>query len=84
MESQTLINYSVLLCGALGGWILKVLWDSIRELKIADSALIDKVAKIEVMVAGSYVTREEFQKTISSLFLKLDRIEDKIDNKADK
>ena len=82
MEAQTLINYIVLLCGALGGWILKVLWDSIYELKIADSALIDKVAKIEVMVAGSYVTREEFQRTISSLFLKLDRIEDKIDNKA--
>jgi hypothetical protein len=84
MEAQTLINYSVLLCGALGGWILKVLWDSIHELKIADAALIDKVTKIEVMVAGSYVTREEFQRTIATLFSKLDRIEDKIDHKVDK
>ena len=84
MEAQTLINYVVLLCGALGGWILKVLWDAINKLEKADDALIDKVSKIEIMVAGSYVTRDEFQRTIATLFDKLDRIEDKIGQKVDK
>jgi len=84
MEAQTLINYVVLLCGALGGWILKVLWDAISKLEKADDALIDKVSKIEVMVAGSYVTRDEFQRTITALFGKLDRIEDKVSQKVDK
>lgn len=84
MDSQTLINYLVLFAGATGGWVLKVLWDSIRELKIADTALADKVATIEVLVAGSYITREEFQRIISSMFSKLDRIEDKLSSKADK
>lgn len=84
MEAQTLINYVVLLCGALGGWILKVLWDAINKLEKADDALVDKVSKIEIMVAGSYVTRDEFQRTITALFGKLDRIEDKISQKVDK
>ena len=84
MDSQTLINYLVLFAGATGGWILKVLWDSIHDLKIADLALADKVATIEVLVAGSYITREEFQRTITSMFSKLDRIEDKVSQKADK
>jgi len=84
MESQTLINYTIGLIGFLGGWILKVLWDSINELRLADATLIDKVAAIEVMVAGSYITRSEFQQTITSMFTKLDRIEDKVSMKADK
>ena len=84
METQTLINYLVLFAGATGGWILKVLWDSIHDLKIADLALADKVATIEVLVAGSYITRSEFQQTITAMFTKLDRIEDKVSQKADR
>ncbi len=84
MDSQTLINYIIALVGFLGGWVLKVLWDSISELRAVDSNLIDKVAAIEVMVAGSYITRDEFQRTITALFAKLDRIEDKVSLKADR
>ena len=84
MDSQTLINYIIALVGFLGGWVLKVLWDSINELRAVDSNLIDKVAAIEVMVAGSYITRDEFQRTITAMFAKLDRIEDKISLKADR
>ena len=64
MDSQTLINYIIALVGFLGGWVLKVLWDSISELRAVDSSLIDKVAAIEVMVAGSYITRDEFQRRL--------------------
>ncbi len=84
METQTLINYLVLFSGATGGWILKVLWDSIHELKTADIALAEKVGSIEIMVAGSYITRSEFQQTITAMFTKLDRIEDKVSQKADR
>ena len=84
MEPQTLINYLVLFSGATGGWILKVLWDSIHELKTADIALAEKVGSIEIMVAGSYITRSEFQQTITAMFTKLDRIEDKVSLKADR
>ena len=70
METQTLINYLVLFAGATGGWVLKVLWDSIRELRTADILLTEKVATIEVLVAGSYITRDEFYKTINAMFTK--------------
>ena len=84
METQTLINYLVLFAGATGGWVLKILWDSIHDLREADIALTEKVGTIEVLVAGSYITRDEFSKTITAMFLKLDRIEDKVSQKADK
>ena len=84
MENQTLINYLVLFAGATGGWVLKILWDSIHDLREADIALTEKVGTIEVLVAGSYITRDEFSKTITAMFLKLDRIEDKVSLKADK
>jgi len=84
METQTLINYLVLFAGATGGWVLKILWDSIHDLREADIALTEKVGTIEVLVAGSYITRDEFSKTITAMFMKLDRIEDKVSLKADK
>ena len=84
METQTLINYLVLFAGATGGWVLKILWDSIHDLREADIALTEKVGTIEVLVAGSYITRDEFSKTITAMFMKLDRIEDKLSLKADK
>jgi len=84
METQTVINYLVLFAGATGGWILKILWDSIHDLREADIALTEKVGTIEVLVAGSYITRDEFSKTITAMFMKLDRIEDKVSLKADK
>ena len=84
METQTVINYLVLFAGATGGWALKILWDSIHDLREADIALTEKVGTIEILVAGSYITRDEFSKTITAMFLKLDRIEDKVSLKADK
>ena len=59
-------------------------WESLKDLQSADKMLSEKVAAIEVLVAGAYVTREELQKTVSAVFTKLDRIEDKLDHKVDK
>ena len=76
--------YAFGLIGFFGGWVLKVVWESLTALQMADKSLADKVATIEILVAGSYVTKDEFTKTLSALFAKLDRIEDKIDRKMDK
>jgi hypothetical protein len=42
------------------------------------------VQSIEVLVAGSYVKRDDMDKLTAALFAKLDKIELKIDGKADK
>lgn len=91
MEAQTFINIAIGLIGALGGWVLKSIRESIRdlqdthkELTKADNELADKVQKIEVLVAGTYVKRDDLEKLSSALLNKLDKIEAKLDGKADK
>ncbi len=84
MDTQTVINVLIACCGALGGWVLKSVRDSVRDLQINDKCLTDKVQAIEVLVAGSYVRRSEIEKLAEALFHKLDRIEEKLDGKADK
>ena len=84
MEGQSLFNVSVGIAGALGGWVLRVLWESMRELQREDRALIDRVAAIDVLIAGQYVRRDHFETMMDRFFEKLDRIESKLDGKADK
>jgi len=66
------------------GWFLNVAWSSLKSLQEQDRSLADKVARIEVLVAGEYVKKDEFDRAIERLFDKLDHIEMKIDSKADK
>jgi uncharacterized membrane protein YeaQ/YmgE (transglycosylase-associated protein family) len=82
--TQDLFNIVVGVAGALGGWWLNTTWQSLKDLTKQDQILAEKVGKIEVLVAGNYVTREEFDRAIVRLFDKLDHIELKIDAKADK
>lgn len=84
MDAQTIINICVGLAGGLGGWILNNLKASIDELRRADTQLADKVQHIEVLVAGTYVKRDDMDKLGNALFAKLDKIESKLDGKADK
>lgn len=84
MDSQLVINILIGLCGSLGGWVLKSLNDSVKELQRTDGVLADKVQHIELLVAGSYVKRDDLDKLASALFSKLDKIDAKLDGKADK
>lgn len=91
MDAQTAINTGFGLAGALGGWVLRFLHGAMRdlqrdhrELQEADSELADKVHKIDVLVAGEYVKRDEVRDMFTSLGVKLDRIEHKLDLKVDK
>lgn len=83
-EQQALFNVLFGIVAFLGGWWMKVMWQTLRDLQVADKQLADKVNAIEVLVAGKYVTREELQAISEAIFKKLDRIEEKIDRKKDK
>ncbi len=84
MDSQTIINTAIALVGFLGGWILKVIWEAVKELQIADKILVDKVNTIEILIAGNYMSKHDFDKIAAAIFAKLDKIEDKLDRKVDK
>lgn len=70
--------------GVLGGWLLNTMWGALKDLQTADTKLAEKVGAIEVLVAGQYVTREEFTTTMNAMFAKLDKIQDAINHKADR
>ena len=75
MVEQEIINWGLAIISAGTGFWVKVVWDALKELRSADTELADKVGKIEVLVAGKYVTREEFDRAIQRIFTKLDTIE---------
>ena len=81
---QTFINWLLGGFGALIGFLLNAVWQAVKDLQTADKDLAIKVSEIEVLVADAYVKKDEFSATVHALFAKLDRIEDKIDKKADK
>ena len=81
---QTLINWLMASVGAAFGFFGKSIWESVKELQRADKALAEKVNSIEVLVAGKYVTRDELGQAIGRIVDQLDRIEGKLEKKADR
>ena len=73
MDSQILFNSFATVVGAMVGWILKVLWDAVRDLR-------DDVKEIE----KGYVQKDDYRIDIAEIKGSLARILDKIDMKADK
>lgn len=74
---QWLVNTILAGGSALGGWWTKTIWEGVQKLTADLKAL-------ELHIATHYVPHARFDETIRALFVKLDRIEDKIDHKADK
>lgn len=83
-DFQTLFNIALGVISFLMGLIVQGLRESMARLQKADSDLASKVQSIEVLVAGTYVKRDDMDKLGSAIFTKLDRIEAKLDGKADK
>lgn len=75
---QTFINWLYGIATLLITAVVKWLWAAHKDLQATDKELAEKVSKIEVLVAGQYITREEFERAIQRIFDKLDHIEMKI------
>lgn len=87
-EAQTVINILTGLVAFFGGWVMNGLRDAIKSLQKTDSQLATKVQAIELLVAGKYMQRDEFEKSLTHLgdaiFKKIDQLGEKLDTKADK
>lgn len=81
---QTIVNWMLAGFGGLIGFLLNAVLQDVKDLQKADTELTKKVSEIEVLVAGAYVKRDDFNELSKALFNKLDRIEDKLDSKVDK
>lgn len=76
---QTTINITIGVVFSVVGWILKTLYGVLTDLQHADSRLAEKVQSIELLVAGQYIQKDEFERLSTALFAKLDKIDDKKD-----
>lgn len=68
----------------LFGFLLRTVWQAVKDLQAADKQLVEKVNTIEVLVAGQYIKKDEFERFSDAMFKKLDRIEEKLNKKEDK
>lgn len=81
---QIIVNAIILgLLGAVG-FITKVIWEGVRELQREDLKLAADIATVRLMMADSYIKKEDFDRLAKAIFEQLRRIEDKLDHKADR
>jgi len=75
--SQDMINLMITISGAVFGWILRVVWESIRKLQ-------DEMNDFQREVHTSYVSKDDYRQDIIEVKEILKQIFDKLDRKADK
>lgn len=81
---QTIVNAAIALGGGVISFLLQRIFASISQLQCRDTKIAEKLSQIEVHLAGSYVRREEMMSSQQLIFSKLEKIESKLDAKADK
>ena len=74
---QSFLNWLFTAFGAAIGWILKIIWDAIADLKMDMKALNKEVNE-------DFVRKEDYRVDIAEMKQMLNRIFDKLDNKVDK
>lgn len=77
---QAIINWIIGLGGTVIGIFIKSMLDSIKDLQRSDKEMSERVGSIEVLVAGTYVKRDELRE----LMRKHEQIDAKLDRKANK
>lgn len=83
MDFQTAFNLVFGAFSTLLGAVMMAIYQNMKELTKADESLVNKVNSIEVLVAGNYVKRSEFDTKVDAVFKKLDTIEEKLDRRLD-
>lgn len=81
---QELINMMIGMGAAVFGWFMRIIWQSVRDLQIADQKLVSELHIFKENVPVTYVSKADFAEILKSINTKLDRICDKLDNKQDR
>jgi hypothetical protein len=77
VDGQFILNTLIMGAVASVGWFARQIWDAVQELK-------QDVHDIEVDLPKSYVSKDDFNKTLKHIEDMFQRIYDKLDAKADK
>ena len=77
MDLQYIIDGVTALIGALFGWLFKIFWDAIKDLK-------DEIKETNKVIHEQYVRKDDYRVEMSKIESMFNRIMDKLDSKADK
>jgi CRISPR/Cas system CSM-associated protein Csm2 small subunit len=77
MDSIRYVDALIGVVGVLMGWILKILWESSKEVKL-------ELAKLKDDLPVTYARKDDVRDGFQSLNRTLERILDKLDSKQDK
>ena len=77
MEPQTLINIAGGITLSVVGWLARELWGAVKDLR-------EDIHRIEVDLPKTYVSRADLDARMKRIEDMLQRIDDKLDAKADK
>jgi hypothetical protein len=77
MDWQPYINIGLASAFAIAGWFARQVWGAVQELK-------SDLKTLEVKLPIEYVRKDDLAETLSRIYQILDRIERKLDSKADK
>jgi len=75
--SQDLVNIVIAVAGTAMGWMLKVVWDSIRLLQ-------DDMKVLERALHTKYVSKDDYRTDIQEIKEMVKAIFERLDRKADK
>lgn len=75
--TQDLLNLVIGVAGAAMGWMLKVVWDSIRLLQ-------DDMKELERALHTKYVSKDDYRADIQDIKSMVKAIFDRLERKADK
>jgi hypothetical protein len=84
VDFQTILNMVFGAVLVIAGWLIRIVYDAMKDLQRADKELTEDIGEIKVLVAGNYITRPEFDKKLDALFKKLDEIHALVHSKADR
>lgn len=84
IDLQTILNMVFGAVLVVSGWLIRIVYDTMKDMQKVDKELTEDLGEIKVLVAGNYVTRPEFDKKLDAMFRKLDEIHTLVHNKADR
>ena len=77
MEWQDLLDIAVAAVSALFGWLFKVFWYAIKDLK-------NEIKETNKIIHEQYVRKDDYRVEMSKIENMFNRIMDKLDGKVDK
>jgi uncharacterized membrane protein (DUF106 family) len=77
MEVQSIVDVITGIVGAVIGWFVKIMWDSVKELQ-------KDMKETNQALHENYVRKDDYRIDMAEIKGMFNRIMDKLDSKADK